>query len=201
MRYGLVIDLLRCMGCGACSVACRAERGTPTGISYNRVKLSEIGKYPLAQMKFLPMCCMHCRKPHCMEACPTEATYQRDDGLVLIDRDKCVGCGACVVACPYGSRQLLREMENYYTQNTPTPYEALRRKDFRKGTAVKCDFCSERLEEGRVPACVETCPGLARIFGDLDDPNSDASKLLKRHKAVFLKEDEKTEPSVCYIKA
>lgn len=200
MRYGLVIDLLRCMGCGACSIACRAERGTPRGVSYNRVKITEIGKYPNAKMKFLPMSCMHCKKPHCKEACPTEATYQRDDGLVLIDREKCVGCGACVVACPYGSRQLLKEIENYYADNYPTPYETARRKNFKRGTAVKCDFCSERLEKGRLPACVETCPGLARVFGDLDDPNSEVSKLLKKHKAVSLREDEGTEPSVCYIR-
>ena len=136
-----------------------------------------------------------------MEACPTEATYQRDDGLVLIEREKCVGCGACVVACPYGSRQLINEVESYYPENYPTPYEMVRQKRFKRGTAVKCDFCFERLEKGRLPACVETCPGLARIFGDLDDPNSDVSKLLKKHKAVSLKEDEGTEPSVIYIRA
>ena len=201
MRYGLVIDLLRCMGCGACSIACKAERGTPAHISYNKVKMSEIGKYPNAKMKFLPMSCMHCKKPHCLEACPNEATYQRDDGLVLIDKEKCVGCGACVVACPYGSRQLLKEIENYYAENYPTPYETVRRQDFKKGTAVKCDFCFERLEKGRLPACVETCPGQARIFGDLEDPNSEVSRLLRKHRAVSLKEDEGTEPLVCYIRA
>lgn len=201
MRYGLVIDLLRCMGCGACSIACRAERGTPPGISYNKVKISEIGRYPNARMKFLPMSCMHCKKPHCLDACPTEATYQRDDGLVLIEKEKCVGCAACIVACPYGSRQLFKEMESYYAGNHPTPYEMVRRKQFKRGTAVKCDFCYERLERGRLPACVETCPGLARIFGDLDDPDSEISKLLSKHRAVSLKEDEGTEPSVFYIRA
>ncbi len=201
MRYGLVIDLLRCMGCGACSIACRAERGTPPGISYNKVKISEIGRYPNARMKFLPMSCMHCKKPHCLDACPTEATYQRDDGLVLIEKEKCVGCAACIVACPYGSRQLFKEMESYYAGNHPTPYEMVRRKQFKRGTVVKCDFCYERLERGRLPACVETCPGLARIFGDLDDPDSEISKLLSKHRAVSLKEDEGTEPSVFYIRA
>lgn len=201
MRYGLVIDLLRCMGCGACSIACRAERGTPAGISYNKVKISEIGHYPNAKMKFLPMSCMHCKKPYCLDACPREATYQRDDGLVLIDKDKCVGCGTCVLACPYGSRQLFKEMKSYYAGNHPTPYEMVRQKQFKRGTAVKCDFCVERLEKGRLPACVETCPGLARTFGDLDDPDSEVSKLLRKHKVVSLKEDEETEPSVCYIKA
>jgi Fe-S-cluster-containing dehydrogenase component len=94
----------------------------------------------------------------------------------------------------------VKEIENYYAESYPTPYEMVKRKDCKKGTAVKCDFCFERLGKGRLPACVETCPGLARIFGDLDDPNSDASKLLEKHKAVSLKEDEGTEPSVCYIR-
>jgi len=170
----LVIDLLRCMGCGACSIACKAERGTPAGISYNKVKMSEIGKYPNAKMKFLPMSCMHCKKPHCLEACPNEATYQRDDGLVLIDKEKCVGCGACVVACPYGSRQLLKEMENYYAGNYPTPYELLKRMKAAGNTTIYA--CSPTMQwfgikkEDLIPE-VDQIAGAATFLDIASDAN------------------------------
>ena len=200
MRYGLVIDLLKCTGCQACAVACKAERGTPPGIAYNKVKLTELGRYPKAKLKFLPISCMHCRKPKCLEVCPTEATYQRDDGIVLIDKKKCVGCGACVLACPYGSRSLLAEMNPYYEDRPATPYERLKQRTFKAGTAVKCDLCTDRLKRDRLPACVETCPALARYFGDLDDPESEPSKLLRRYKSLTLKEEAQTEPSIFYIR-
>ena len=157
MRYGMVIDLFRCVGCSSCSAACRAEQGTPSGISFNKVKIIEIGTYPHAKMKFLPMPCMHCKEPPCLEVCPTEATFKQDDGLVLINSDECIGCGACVVACPYGSRELLTEIKSYYEGNYPTPYEMVKQKGFKEGTTVKCNFCLERLQKGRLPACVETC--------------------------------------------
>ena len=176
MRYGLVIDLLKCMGCQACAVACKAERGTPPGILYNKVKLIEIGRYPNARLKFLPISCMHCRKPKCVEVCPTEASYQQEDGIVLIDKKKCIGCGACVLACPYGSRTLLTEMNTYFENRSSTPYERLIQRTFKVGTVVKCDLCTHRLEKGRLPACVETCPSLARSFGDLDDSESEIAK-------------------------
>jgi len=128
MRYGMVIDLFRCVGCSSCSAACRAEQGTPAGISFNKVKISEIGNYPNAKMKFLPMPCMHCKEPPCLEVCPTEATFKQDDGLVLINEEECIGCGACIVACPYGSRELLTEIKSYYEGNTPTPYETVKQK-------------------------------------------------------------------------
>ncbi len=200
MRYGMVIDLLRCVGCSACSAACRAEQGTPAGVSFNKVKIFEIGKYPHAKMKFVPMPCMHCKEPRCLEVCPTEATHKRDDGIVLINQDECIGCGACIVACPYGSRDLLREIKSYYEGNSPTPYEIIKQKNFKVGTSVKCNFCLHRLEKGRLPSCVETCPAQARTFGDVEDPESEVSKLLSKHKAVSLKEDEETEPSVFYIR-
>ena len=201
MRYGLVIDLLKCMGCQACAVACKAERGTPPGILYNKVKLTELGRYPNARLKFLPISCMHCRKPKCVEVCPTEASYQQEDGIVLIDKKKCIGCGACVLACPYGSRTLLTEMKPYFKHRSSTPYESLKQRTFKPGTAVKCDFCAHRLEKDRLPACVETCPALARSFGDLDDPEGEMAKLLKAHKSFTVKEEIQTEPSVFYIRA
>jgi molybdopterin-containing oxidoreductase family iron-sulfur binding subunit len=200
MKYALVIDLLKCMGCNACTVACRAERGTPAEISYTRVRLTEAGKYPDARMRYLPISCMQCQEPRCVEACPNEATYKRDDGIVLIDANKCVGCGACVVACPYGSRQILKKMASYYPDNHPTPYEAFKQKRLAKGVAVKCDFCLHRLEKNRLPACVETCPGLARIFGDLDDPNSEVRQIIARFGGRRLQEELGTEPSIIYIR-
>jgi len=200
MRYALVIDLLKCMGCNACTVACRAERGTPAEISYNKVQLTEIGKFPDAKMRFLPVACMHCQEPRCVEACPNEATYKRDDGIVLIEAAKCVGCGACVVACPYGSRKILKEMPPYYLNNYPTPYEVVKQKVLAKGIAVKCDFCLHRLEKNRLPACVETCPALARIFGDLDDPNGEIRQIIGRFGARRLREELGTEPSIFYVR-
>jgi molybdopterin-containing oxidoreductase family iron-sulfur binding subunit len=200
MRYGMVIDLLRCMGCGACSVACRAEHGTPSGISHTKVKILEIGEYPNARMKFLPMPCMHCKEPPCLEVCPTDATSKRDDGLVLIDKDECIGCGSCIVACPYGSRELLVEKKSHYEGHNPTPYEMIKGNNYREGTAVKCNFCLQRLEQGRLPACVEACPAQSRTFGDVEDPESEISKILEKDEAISVGDDPNTEPSVYYIK-
>jgi len=200
MRYGMVIDLKRCVGCNSCTLACRAEKGTPAGITYNRVAKYEVGKYPAARMEFLPMPCMHCQEPACLEVCPTGATYRRDDGIVLIDHDKCVGCRYCVLACPYDARQSLKRIDNYYGAGTTTPYEALKQGDFDKGTTVKCDFCVARVDKGRLPACVETCPATARYFGNLDDPESEVSKLITFNHGMVLKEELGTKPSVYYIK-
>jgi Fe-S-cluster-containing dehydrogenase component len=199
MRYGMVIDLKRCVGCNSCTLACRAEKGTPAGILYHRVEKHEVGKYPSARMQFLPMPCMHCQEPACLEVCPTGATYRRDDGIVLIDHNKCVGCRYCVLACPYDARQFLRHVDNYYDDGTITPYEALKHQDFDKGTAVKCDFCVTRVDKGRLPACVETCPATARHFGNLDDPESEVSKLIAFNHGTVLKEELGTKPSVYYI--
>lgn len=195
----MVIDLWRCIGCNSCTVACRAEHGTPAGIEYHKVKKYEVGKYPSAKMKFLPMPCMHCQEPACLKVCPTGATYKRDDGLVLIDDEKCIGCRYCVLACPYESRQFLDVIQNYYGNN-PTPYEMIKQKDFEKGVVVKCDFCADRLAEGRLPACVETCPAQARYFGDLDDPASEVSRLIADNGGTPLREELGTKPSVYYIK-
>jgi Fe-S-cluster-containing dehydrogenase component len=200
MRYAMVIDLSRCVGCGTCTVACRAEHGTPAGVSYNKVKKYEVGRYPTAKMKFLPILCMHCQDPACLKVCPTGATYTREDGIVLIDHDKCIGCRACVVACPYESRQFLWDIRNYYPGHVPTPYEVLKQKDFEKGTVVKCDFCLQRLEEGQLPACVVACPAQARYFGDLDDPESQVSRLVVDYRGTPFREELGTQPSVYYVK-
>ncbi|HME45257.1 MAG TPA: 4Fe-4S dicluster domain-containing protein [Syntrophorhabdales bacterium] len=199
MRYGMVIDLKRCAGCNSCTVACRAEKGTPPGILYHRVEKYEAGKYPAARMQFRPIPCMHCEEPACLEVCPTGATYKRADGIVLVDHNKCMGCRYCVLACPYEARHYLRRINNYYGIAGKTPYEMVKQKDLDKGTAVKCDFCVERLEKGRLPACVETCPSQARHFGDLDDPRSEVSELIAVNRGTVLREELGTKPSVYYI--
>jgi len=200
MRYGMVIDLQKCVGCNSCSVACRAEQGTPSGVHFNKVVEYEAGKYPNAKMKFLPMPCMHCQDPPCLKVCPTGATYKRDDGVVLIDHDKCIGCRACMVACPYESRQFLWDIRSYFEGQLPTPFEQIKQKSFDRGTVVKCNFCLHRLEQGRLPACVETCPAQARAFGDLDDPESEVSRLIVLYRGAPFREELGTKPSVYYIK-
>jgi Fe-S-cluster-containing dehydrogenase component len=166
---------------------------------YHRVEKYEAGKYPAARMKFRPIPCMHCEKPACLDVCPTGATYKRDDGIVLVDHNKCMGCRYCVLACPYEARHYLKRIDNYYGMAGRTPFEILKQKDLDKGTAVKCDFCVERLEKGRKPACVETCPAQARYFGDLDDAKSEVSELIAVNRGTVLREELGTKPSVYYI--
>ncbi len=201
MRYGMVIDLKKCVGCNSCTLACRMEKGTPPGILFHKVYKYEVGKYPSAKMRFLPTPCMHCKEPDCIKVCPTGATYKRDDGLVMIDDKKCMGCRYCIIACPYDSRRFLPKIANYYGGNSPTPYEKIKQKNFTRGTVVKCDFCAERLASGRLPACVEVCPAQARYFGDLDDPRSEVSILIADYNGATLHEEFGTHPSVYYLPA
>lgn len=179
MRLGLVIDLDTCVGCNACAVACKQwnSSGTsgpltdsapygkdPTGVWFNRIRNYEVGDYPVSRTVHFPMSCMHCEDAYCVDVCPTGASYKRaEDGIVLIDPAKCMGCNYCAWACPYGARELDRE----------------------EGVMKKCTLCVDRIydtalpEAERQPACVLTCPTHARAFGDLDDPDSEVSRLVK----------------------
>jgi tetrathionate reductase subunit B len=179
-RFAMLIDLRRCTGCHACSVACKAEFAVPLGVWKSWVEVSEEGTYPKTKRKFLPKLCNHCDNPPCVPVCPVDATHTREDGTVVVDEDRCIGCGTCVTACPYKSRY----------------------KDPDKGVAQKCDFCLHRVINGVVPSCVNTCPGNTRVFGDLSDPKSKISKILKRNKknVYVLKPELDTEPQVFYVK-
>ena len=178
-QYAMVIDLRRCYGCHSCSVACKSEFAVPLGRWRSWVKTVERGAYPHVKRHFLPRLCNHCSKPPCVWVCPTKASHIRDDGIVAIDEDICIGCKNCIAMCPYNSR-------------FSHPW---------KKVAQKCDFCKHRIDNGLEPSCVNTCPARARIFGDLNDPASEVAKLVSTLPVQTLKQELGTQPNVYYIMA
>jgi Fe-S-cluster-containing dehydrogenase component len=213
-RWGMIIDMRRCIGCYSCVIACRQEHFVPRGIYFNRVIISEQGNYPTIRKIIMPVQCNHCKEAACVKACPTGASTKRGDGLVLVDMDKCVGCEYCAVACPYQQRTLFADRKlEYFPGQGFTPYEELGKKLFpyQEGTILKCNFCMERLDAGikaglkpgvdreATPACVITCPTVTRTFGDLDDPFSEVSRQILEKKAKPLHHEFGTEPSIYYI--
>ncbi len=179
-QYAMVIDARRCYGVQACTVACKAEYKVPLGANRSWVEEIEKGNYPDVSRSFLPRLCNHCSEPPCVPVCPTGATFKRaEDGIVVVDQDICIGCKYCIQACPYDQRFI----------NDDT------------GSADKCDFCIHRVSQGLEPACVEACPSRARIFGDINDPESEVSKLVATNKVTVLRSGQGTEPNVFYIGA
>ncbi len=179
-QYGMLVDLRRCIGCHACSVACKSEFDVPLGVTRSWVEYIEKGTYPDVTRSFLPRLCNHCSDPPCVDVCPTGATWKREeDGIVVVDPDTCIGCKYCIQACPYDARFL----------NPVT------------GVADKCDFCQHRVEQGLVPSCVNACMGDARIFGDLNDPDSEISRRTASNHVSVLRRGMGTEPNVFYIAA
>jgi molybdopterin-containing oxidoreductase family iron-sulfur binding subunit len=198
-RLGMIIDLARCVGCDACTIACKTENATPPGIFYAPVFRKEIGKFPQAKVMFLPTLCMHCADAPCMRACPTGAISKREkDGIVLVDQDKCCGSKACIAACPYGALHFYEEEKGHYGEELTAP-EQRGAKKYTPGTAQKCTFCVHRVDQGLEPACVTTCPTHCRIFGDLDDPRSEVSRLMRERNSIALRPDAGTNPSVRYL--
>jgi dimethyl sulfoxide reductase iron-sulfur subunit len=200
MRYGMVIDLRKCVGCNACAAACKQANTTPPGVFWSKVLLYETGEYPAARLRYLPMLCMHCQEAPCLEACPTGATYRGEGGLVLVNDDLCVGCRYCIMACPYEARSYntSRPLE-YYTDQGATVFEEVSNGPHPKGAIEKCNFCAPRLLEKKLPACVVTCPSSARVLGDLDDPQSEVAKLVTSGMAKPRLEEQGTKPSVFFI--
>ncbi len=176
-RYGMLIDTRRCVGCHACSVSCRSENNVPEGKHRSWVEYTEKGTFPNATLHFLPRLCNQCSDPQCVSVCPTNATHIRDDGIITVDADVCIGCKYCIHACPYDARFLNPET----------------------GAVDKCDFCLDRLEQGKEPACVATCFNRARIFGDLNDPDSTISRMVASNAVSVLRPGMGTLPNVFYI--
>jgi tetrathionate reductase subunit B len=173
----MLIDLRKCIGCHSCSVACKTENEVPPAVFRSWVKLMDKGVYPNARSLSLPVLCNNCENAVCVKVCPVKASFKRDDGIVMVDPHKCVGCKYCMAACPYQVRHL-NPIRRY---------------------VQKCSFCYQRVDAGLMPACVETCPARARVFGDLNDPSSEIVKLLVENPTSVLKPESGTRPNVFYI--
>jgi len=186
MKYGMVIDLKKCIGCYGCQIFCKTENATPPGILWSRVLLYEFGSYPAVKKMPLPILCMHCETPACVDICPTGASIRKPDGIVTVNPDKCTGCLNCLLACSYGARHLILGNVEYFPGQGLTPYEAASRHRNPPGVVGKCNFCSPRIEKGLEPACVKNCMAKARYFGDLDDPNSEVSQLIRNRTAFHI---------------
>lgn len=219
-RWVMVIDLRKCVGCSACTVGCIAENKLPPGVMYRPVLDEEFGTYPSVIRTYLPKPCMQCDAPPCVPVCPVDATDKNAEGVVVIDYEKCIGCGLCVPACPYGARSLDKGL--MYTMDTPVTttgilgqqsaevYERTPMFEYGNETprqdekspiskARKCQFCLHRLGVGELPACTSTCIGRATYFGDANDPKSLVSELLAQSNVTRLKEDLGTKPRVYYL--
>lgn len=248
-KYGMVIDLQKCVGCGACALACKAEnntRGRADGQSYNWADfmIKGEGTFPNLTHATIPVLCNHCTKAPCVDNCPVSPTamFKAADGTTLHNQDRCIGCRACQMSCPYSAEELDekslsgetysvisfnfegKDTQPFWSDQTELikgctasasatakaagalvpnmnayesgDYKAIRR----DGVVEKCIFCHHRITNGLQPACVDACPAKARIFGDQQDPNSEIAQVLKKEKAVRLKEEEGTEPNVFYVR-
>ncbi len=212
----MVIDRAKCVGCQACTIACKTENATPADVWYAPVVEFEVGVFPNATMEFLPMLCSHCEDAPCVKACPNSALMKRPDGIVDYDQDRCAGDRACMVACPYGALHIQfgdkgeRLFGGRRTEASIAETKGQHR--YQSGTIQKCNFCAHRLDHGlehgltpgvdplATPVCVVTCPAECRIFGDLDDPESPVSVYLdQRGPAEVLRPDAKTGAHVFYV--
>lgn len=255
-RYGMVIDLQKCVGCGACAIACKTENNTQDrakGQTFNWADfiMKEEGKFPNVKFTAMPVLCNHCTDAPCVTACPVtpKAMFKTKEGITMHNDERCIGCRRCQRACPYSSEDVEKNKAAYsvisfndfsdevhpmyrdgkelikgctasgaevakLAGNVP-PYRTLyKHPDYdsvrRKGVVEKCIFCEHRVKNGELPYCVVSCPAKARIFGDLDDANSEPGKLLRKHKAVNLKNnkgeglksgEKGTKPNVYYIRS
>ena len=209
-RYGMVVDLNRCVGCQTCTIACKHHNDTPPGVQWRGVLDVEQGEYPNVERVFLVTGCQHCADPPCVPVCPTGATRRRADGLVTMDYDTCIGCGYCAVACPYQARTIAHERAWYF--GTPSRQETQVFHDERVGVATKCTFCVDKIDEAAntpgvvpgldleaTPACVASCIAQALHFGDFADPDSNVSRLAAENAHFRMHEELGTDPQIRYL--
>lgn len=203
--YGFAIDTQRCIGCHTCAVACRIENNLPIGNWWNRTLTdggedmdTPEGVFPDVTMSYLTVACQHCKNPACVKVCPVGATYRDNEtGVVRQDYDKCIGCRMCMSACPYtGVRSFnWKEPEHVIDFSIGDPDVPVHQKH----VVEKCTMCWHRLAKGEEPACIEVCPERARFWGDLDDPESSVSKLVREREGIQLLSERDTKPSVYYL--
>lgn len=233
-KWGMVIDLEKCTGCQACTAACAMENNRLPGENWQDVVFFTEGEYPSVQVKWFPRPCMQCENPSCVHVCPTRATYKTEDGFVLVDWDRCIGCKYCMIACPYGVRFYIDEKplvgpdvrkafpsKDAHAWNPPWKMPDTR-EDWKRGVGIqppgvvsKCTFCYHRVSKAPkgtadlsehdpktreyTPACVVACPPTARYFGDLDNPESEVSKLIANKTGVRLLDQLGNKPQVYYL--
>ena len=223
-HHAMVIDTSRCIGCWACAVGCKQVNNEPLGFWWNRVlttapnqstALKEPasenidvpwGVFPNVELAYLPVACQHCNDAPCVKVCPVQATFRRDDGTVLVDYDRCIGCRYCMAACPYGVRVFNWGDAEYapggvvgYGKKYVTEGHLVFEPERPKGVVEKCTFCVERIDVGQEPFCVEVCPMGARVFGDLNNPDSEVSQLVNEGGGSQLHPELGTNPNVYYM--
>jgi dimethyl sulfoxide reductase iron-sulfur subunit len=230
-QWAMVIDQERCIGCWTCAVGCKEINNEPLGFWWNRILTTApndlsgasnsnavqgpasdnidvpFGTYPNLELAYMPVACQHCDDAPCVKVCPVGATFQRDDGLILIDFERCIGCRYCMAACPYGVR-VFNWGDHEYAPDFTVGYGEDWRVDGGRlvftpdrpvGVVEKCTFCVERVDVGEQPFCVEVCPTGARVFGDVNDPDSQVSELVNQDGAVQMLSELGTDPHVFYL--
>ncbi|MHC4103441.1 MAG: 4Fe-4S dicluster domain-containing protein [Planctomycetota bacterium] len=202
-RWAMIIDLRKCIGCDTCGMVCHQLNKVPPDFLWRKLIETRLAGNPEGKRLFLTMSCMHCERPSCLEVCPTGATHQRSDGIVDINLDLCVGCGACVVACPYQARSI-SGCDSISAETSGKDLDRI-------GVCTKCNFCRPYIDAGlaqglqpgtdpeATPRCVRFCLAEALYFGDLDDPESEVSKLLIENNTVRLHDELATNPCTFYI--
>jgi molybdopterin-containing oxidoreductase family iron-sulfur binding subunit len=204
-RFVMVIDLAKCDGCAKCTEACQKMHFTPTDREW--IKVFKMQDSETTPSYWLPKPCFHCDNPPCTKVCPVNATFKREDGIVLIDNERCIGCRFCMAACPYSSRFFNWEKPDQPTELANVEYSPERGNPRRIGTVEKCDFCPDMIRQGKMPACVSSCPMNVIYFGD---ENEDAvtnsagetvrlSELIERNAGYQYLEELGTKPRVYYL--
>ncbi|MEN6474957.1 MAG: 4Fe-4S dicluster domain-containing protein [Syntrophaceae bacterium] len=176
-RYAMTMDTKKCVGCSACVIACKNENQVPLNHYRDWIEQELSGDYPHLFMEIRSQRCNHCSDPPCVGICPTGASWKTKDGIVLVDKKKCIGCKACIAACPYDARYVHPQ-----------------------GYVDKCTFCIHRLKSGLTPACVEICPTASLVFGDINDPNSEISKVLNAREYFVNHVETGCKPNLYFLK-